>query len=216
MTEKEDALADYYEDLQVSRNADQETIERVYRLLAKRYHPDNQATGSAEKFEVLTTAFRVLSDPVKRAAYDAGCERLGARRWELLKPAAGSPGTGNDREIRDAMLSVLYVERRNNPSDGSVGLWRMERLLGWPEAVMEFHVWYLKEKGLVQRTDSGGYAITADGVDLIEENGLRSNRKYLLPEKNSAPDTAASAVAAPDTDPPPTRLVESHRGETAV
>ena len=32
---------DYYEVLQVSRNADFETIERVFRLLAKRYHPDN-------------------------------------------------------------------------------------------------------------------------------------------------------------------------------
>ncbi len=213
---REDSLADYYEDLQVSRNADQETIERVYRLLAKRYHPDNQATGRADKFEALTTAFRVLADPVERAAYDAGRERLDARRWELLKPSPGSPGPGNDREIRDAMLSVLYIERRNNPSDGSVGLWRMERLLGWPEAVMEFHVWYLKEKGLVQRTDSGGYAITADGVDLIEENGLRSNRGHLLPEKSTVSDMAHADVDAPCAEKPSPGLVESHRGEAAV
>ena len=44
------SFVDYYEDLQISPNADLETIERVYRLLAKRYHPDNQATGSIEKF----------------------------------------------------------------------------------------------------------------------------------------------------------------------
>ena len=43
-------FTDYYEDLQVSSNADVETIERVYRLLAKRYHPDNNGTGDAEKF----------------------------------------------------------------------------------------------------------------------------------------------------------------------
>jgi curved DNA-binding protein len=45
---------DFYEDLQVSPNADQETIERVYRLLAKRYHPDNSGTGGVEKFDVIT------------------------------------------------------------------------------------------------------------------------------------------------------------------
>ena len=45
----ENSLKGYYEDLQVSSNADIETIERVYRLLAKRYHPDNNGTGNAEK-----------------------------------------------------------------------------------------------------------------------------------------------------------------------
>ena len=43
------SFIDYYEDLQVSPNADQETIERVYRLLAKRYHPDNHLTGAPRK-----------------------------------------------------------------------------------------------------------------------------------------------------------------------
>jgi len=36
------SLPDYYEDLQISPIADLETIERVFRLLAKRYHPDNK------------------------------------------------------------------------------------------------------------------------------------------------------------------------------
>ncbi|MCK5350483.1 MAG: DnaJ domain-containing protein, partial [Desulfobacula sp.] len=44
------AFDDYYEDLQISPNADLETIERIYRLLAKRYHPDNKRTGNIDKF----------------------------------------------------------------------------------------------------------------------------------------------------------------------
>jgi curved DNA-binding protein CbpA len=40
-------LPDYYEILQVSPLADSETIERVFRHLAKRYHPDNQESGDA-------------------------------------------------------------------------------------------------------------------------------------------------------------------------
>ena len=54
---------DYYEILQLSPKADQETIERVYRLLAKRYHPDNKHTGDDHKFNLLTEAYRALSDP---------------------------------------------------------------------------------------------------------------------------------------------------------
>ena len=68
---EQNQFVDFYEDLQISPNADQETIERVSRLLAKRYHPDNSDTGSDEKFNIITKAFKVLSDPEKRAAYDA-------------------------------------------------------------------------------------------------------------------------------------------------
>jgi DnaJ-class molecular chaperone len=66
-----DSYVDYYEDLQVSPNADQETIERCYRLFAKKYHPDNRATGNNEKFSAISLANKVLSDPEKRAVYDA-------------------------------------------------------------------------------------------------------------------------------------------------
>ena len=60
-----DIFTDYYEDLQISPNADNETLERVYRLLAKRYHPDNGQTGSSEKFDLITQAYQILSKPEK-------------------------------------------------------------------------------------------------------------------------------------------------------
>jgi len=66
----QEPFIDYYEIPQISPRADQGTIERVYRLLAKRYHPDNKETGNANKFDVLTKAFRALSDPQRRAGYD--------------------------------------------------------------------------------------------------------------------------------------------------
>ena len=49
---------DYYEIMQLSPNADTETVHRVYRLLAQRYHPDNTDTGNAELFVQLTEAFQ--------------------------------------------------------------------------------------------------------------------------------------------------------------
>ncbi len=130
----DDSISDYYEDLQVSPNADQETIERVYRMLAKRYHPDNGCTGCVDKFDVVTKAYQALSDPVKRAAYDIGYEQIKHRRWKLASavvPSSNGNGNGNrDQEIRNAVLSVLYIERRNDPSAASVGLWHLEKILG--------------------------------------------------------------------------------------
>lgn len=184
----DETFADYYEDLQVSPHADQETIERVYRMLAKRYHPDNGCSGCGEKFDVVTKAYRVLSDPVKRAAYDTRYEPINYRRWKLLSAATPvSNGNGKDQEIRNAVLSVLYIERRNNPVNASVGLWQLEKLLGWPEKTLEFHTWYLKEKGWIHRTDSGGYAITVSGVDVLEESGLMTGKDLLLPEQSVVP-----------------------------
>ena len=62
---------DYYEVMQLSPNADANTISRVYRLLASQYHPDNSETGNSEMFLRLSEAYQILSDPVKRASYDA-------------------------------------------------------------------------------------------------------------------------------------------------
>ena len=45
---------------------------------------------------------------------------------------------------------------------------------------MEFHIWYLKEKGWIQRVETGGYAITASGVEVVEENDLILGKDRLL------------------------------------
>src|ERR1700758_2542300 len=64
-------IPDYYEFLQISPSAEPDTIHRVYRFLAARFHPDNQDTGDAEKFFLLKQAYDVLANPEGRAAYDA-------------------------------------------------------------------------------------------------------------------------------------------------
>ena len=70
------AYTDYYELLGVPRDADQDTIRRAYRKLARRYHPDlNSDTDAEDRFKEIGEAYEVLSDPDKRERYD----RLGAR-----------------------------------------------------------------------------------------------------------------------------------------
>jgi hypothetical protein len=183
-----ESFEDHYEDLQVSPNADQETIERVYRLLAKRYHPDNNGSGSMEKFDIITKAYKVLSQPEKRAAYDASYAQKKAGVLKALAQASAPGGFGADAQIRRQVLSVLYIERRQDPERAGVGLWRLEQLLGWPEKMLEFHTWYLKEKKFLERTDSGGFAITAAGVDELEKEGMVLGKDRLLPETTGPGD----------------------------
>jgi len=63
---------DYYEVLQIHRNASELEIKKTYRKLAFQYHPDKNPGDkeAVEKFKELTEAYEVLSEPQKRAAYD--------------------------------------------------------------------------------------------------------------------------------------------------
>jgi curved DNA-binding protein len=78
------SYTDYYEVLDVPRDADQDTIRRAYRKLARKYHPDlNSDSDAEERFKELGEAYEVLSDGEKRERYD----RLGARWREAEREA---------------------------------------------------------------------------------------------------------------------------------
>ncbi len=173
---------DYYEILQVHSNADSDTIERVYRLLAKKYHPDNQISGNIDKFENINEAHQILMDPQKRAAYDATYEEKKNHQWQILSGLNSSEEYDDDNYQRRCLLSILYIKCRENPSDPGIGSWQLEKMLAWPENVVAFHYWYLKEKEYIRRNDNGQLAITVAGVDKIEEEGIIGN-DLLIPEK---------------------------------
>ena len=66
------AKRDYYEVLGVDKGADDATIKKAYRTLAKKNHPDvNPGDKEAEeRFKEINEAYQVLSNPQKRAQYD--------------------------------------------------------------------------------------------------------------------------------------------------
>ncbi|QYJ04652.1 molecular chaperone DnaJ [Nocardioides panacisoli] len=69
---------DLYELLGVDRNADEDAIKKAYRRQARKLHPDvNPDPEAQEQFKQVSTAYEVLSDPDKRAAYDRGGDPFG-------------------------------------------------------------------------------------------------------------------------------------------
>jgi curved DNA-binding protein len=79
---------DYYEVLGVDRAAKQEEIQRAYRKLARKFHPDvNKAPDAEDKFKELSEAYEVLKDPEKRQKYD----QLGAN-WKDGQDFRPPPG----------------------------------------------------------------------------------------------------------------------------
>jgi len=169
---------DYYELLQVNPAAEPETIHRVYRLLAQRYHPDNQQSGNVERFRALHEAYTVLSDPESRARYDISREERKQQRWRLT---AAPARVENDYEleqfIRLTVLEVLCAQRRAEPLRPGVMFTDLESLTGKPREHLEFTIWYLSQKKLLQRGDSSQLTITVEGVDYLEQHhgsmGLR-------------------------------------------
>jgi len=71
-------MADHYDTLGVTRDANADEIKRAYRKLARELHPDvNPDPATQEKFKEVTAAYETLSDPQKRQMYDAGGSGFG-------------------------------------------------------------------------------------------------------------------------------------------
>ena len=161
-------MIDYYEFLQISPHADPETVHRVYRYLAGRFHPDNPESGDANLFCLVKAAYDVLSDPAKRAEYDT------TRRNQPVEaePFCSSVDFMDDLEgelnRRVAVLAVLYRRRRTNPDGPEVTLVEIEARMGFPRDYLDFTLWYLVKKRYVTRTDNAQFTLTAEGVDFVE------------------------------------------------
>lgn len=163
------APEDLYELLQISPNADPETIHRVYRILAQRYHPDNAESASPELFHHLTVAYGVLGDPERRAQYDVQHRAHHRLTWKIFDQASSSQGIEAERRKRQGILALLYKKRLSDPEQPHVNLRQMEDLLGVPKEHLQFALWYLLSGDFIQRGDSGRHTITLKGVDLAEE-----------------------------------------------
>lgn len=213
----------YYQLLQVNREAHPTIIRYAYRFLAAMYHPDNSESGDADKFRTITEAFRTLSDEGKRAAYDLSLPPEGAGGGGGAPGAAPSSGpkvhsgigkglpkipkTGvswNEIELRLAILQILLEARKQKPKSGGANPKIIMDVLGTDDmAGVEFAIWYLREKGFIEMGERL-FMISADGVDYIVDqlsktqilDGVSETEKKVTSVKKINP-TGANLPAKP-------------------
>ena len=159
---------DYYEVMQLSPTADADTIARVFRMLALRYHPDNLETGSSDMFVRLCEAHQCLGDPEKRACYDVQHRETKQLRWKIFDQAATSTGREGEKRKRQGILALLYAQTLHNPEQAELSIQSLEELLGCPREHLQAALWYLKAKNYIKRSDGGRFSITITGFDEAE------------------------------------------------
>ena len=185
MSESNGEFVDYYEILEISPNANSGSIERMFRYLAQRYHPDNPDSGDRGRFDLVLEANATLKDPSRRAQYDVQYKDQLGLRSRLADEASDREGVNRDVAIQNKLLSVFYVKRRQNVNDAGVSEFELERLLDCPAEYLEFHLWYLKAKGWIARLDAGKLAITIEGVDHATSRHEEKITKKLLTDQHT-------------------------------
>ena len=117
--------SDAYDVLQLSPNAHPVMVTRAFRLLAAMYHPDNENTGDRARFERIVEAYRLLSDPVRRAAHDQERTRPAQRPEDVSGRVADRDRAKpeSERRLRLLILTALYNTRRNSLARPGVSLW---------------------------------------------------------------------------------------------
>jgi hypothetical protein len=161
---------DYYEVLQLSRNADAETIQRVYHMMAMRFHPDNPRTGNVTMFLMLQQAYQVLSNLARRAQYDASLPSVESGPMPIFDLPDFVYGVEAEANRRLGVLSLLYNRRRSGEGRPGLSVLDLERRMSFPREHLSFTLWYLKAKGYVTVGDDTEHVLTALGVDFVEQN----------------------------------------------
>ena len=129
----------------------------------------------------MTEAYHVLSDPERRAGYDAIHSQRRQDRWKLVSAGATSENDFEmERVVRLTVLEALYTKRRMDPANPGFYLRELEKLIGRPREHLEFTIWFLAQKKLINTDDARMY-LTADGVEYLESSYSNNlNRKRLL------------------------------------
>lgn len=134
------SVEDYYKTLGVSRDATDKEIQKAYRKLAHKYHPDsNKSKEAEEKFKKINEAYNVLKDPEKKKAYD----QFG-NQWESgggYYSQDTSSWTGDEDILRSVFDSIFRANGFGNTGKstfrgfGNMGGFRRQQYGGQPRAV---------------------------------------------------------------------------------
>jgi curved DNA-binding protein len=202
----ENEFVDYYELLQISPNAEMETIHRVFKMLATRYHPDNPETGDVDRFLLLNQAYEALTDPTRRSEFDTHYAEHKLKPIEVFETKDFEIGVDGESNRRMGILCLLYNRRRSDPDDPGLSLLEFETMMSFAREHLLFTMWYLKEHDLVRMDEKSDYVITGHGVDFVENNLPQNRLMYRLlkaAESGSSRTVAREgAVPAPPSGTP--------------
>jgi curved DNA-binding protein len=193
---------DHYEVLSVDSKADSDAIQHAFAERARRFHPNNPATGDQEAFDAVNLAYEVLSDPARRHAFD----NLKGIAEDLICPKFSGAGffdsLGRETGLRAALLCILYDRRRNKPLKPGLPMRFVEAMLLAAIDELYFVLWYVKQRGWVASDDKSNLLITAQGMDYLESNPPSAALviPHIKPAALNEPEQPGNAlVAALDT-----------------
>jgi hypothetical protein len=194
-------FVDYYEYLMISPNADRAMIEWAVRLMLTRYGKKNGEQADAAKYELVKEAYRTLADPKRRELYDTLRREQAAEPEESTESnslealsravvpakAKGQRSSADSiqvqqsvtaadvevqKRLRQGVMSALYDIVVTRPRNPELGRAEIARAVGVSIDETEFTIWFLRERELLRTTNQGLYAISAKGVEWVENGGI--------------------------------------------
>ena len=199
---------DHYLVLGVEANASSEAIQKAYSTLAARYHANSKDTADPEKFQAVTLAFEVLSDPSTRRMFDdlrpKDKEDTPEFRVDFFEAIA------KEHYRRLTLLCMLYDRRRDRPVNGCLSMRHIEQMTNCTSEQLQLSIWYLKQRGYIVTDDKSNLQISVDGMDYLEQNVPPAKEILAMLKSHAAP-----AMPAPAT-PPPSEEETPHPPELAM
>ena len=126
-------MNNYYEILEVSKDATQDEIKKAYKKLAKKFHPDiNKESGAEEKFKKINEAYEVLSDETERKEYD---QKLNSSNNSYSYTSCDNVGNNQKDKCEFCQKNTYYVYSMNQKIImfilffGSIPIWLIYMIL---------------------------------------------------------------------------------------
>lgn len=222
---------DHYKILGIDPKSTLDVIQMAYNALRDVYAP-NGTGPNPEKFDEITLAIEVLSDPVGRKMFDS--VRGGDDDRDISFSGMDFFNSlQSERDRRMTMLCVLYDVRRQNPRVPLINMRQFEKIVDMTEEQIQLALWYAKTLGWVSVDDKAKMQISAAGMDFLQANapdpasiwpflknpsGARPEAKQPPPAPQPSPvpedqvmgslSNAIRSYGAPEPAPGPTLISE--------
>ena len=199
---------DHYKILGIDPKSTLDIIQLAYNALRDVYAP-NGSGPNPEKFDEITLAIEVLSDPVGRKMFDS--VRGGDDDRDISFSGMDFFNSlQSERDRRMTMLCVLYDVRRQNPRVPLITMRQFEKIVDMTEEQIQMALWYAKTLGWVSVDDKSKMQISAAGMDFLQSNAPDPATIWPFLKNPSGPRpealvaTPAPAAAPAPAPPPPT------------